>query len=387
MHGVRPLRLLPPLLLAGAALAGAPFLGMVRDLLLQRFPRGALAAVTAGLGLAAAAALLFAVASIRQRRALRYAGLALCVGLLALQLVGFATGNVRVDVVERVHLLEYGLLAALFYRAFLPLGGPAVPLLAWLAGGLVGTLDEWVQWLVPTRVGEVGDVALNFAAAGTGTLFALCLAPLWGFAWRLSPRHRRAVAGLAAVTVLVLGGLYHVAHLGYAVHDEVARVTFRSWYSADELPRVAADRARRWQTRPPTLHPLTREDRYLTEATWRVSHRNASMERGERFAAWREQLILERHYAPVLARRGLASGEPLDLPAAERQRLQRAGRRGRQAFYRSPVLDHRIVLRPSKAQWWAAVALLSAGLLAAAVWPSRDGAQDRPDEHPSERTG
>lgn len=371
----RPRRLLPPVLLAAAVIAAAPFLGVLRDALLAAFPRRALLVVTALVAAVALAALAWAIGRIRERRALRWGGLAACAVLVAAQVVGFATGNASVDVVERIHIVEYGLLAALFYRAFLPLGGAAAPLLAWVAAGLVGTLDEWVQWLVPTRVGDVGDVALNFAAAGTGTLFALCVAPPSPGGGGLLPEPpRRALAALAAVAVLALAGLWHVAHLGYAIRDEALQVTFLSSYTAEQLPRVAAERARRWQTDPPTLHPLAREDRYFTEGTWRVAHRNAHFHAGRLLAAWREQLVLERYYAPVLARRGLASGAPLDLATHDRARLARAGMRRPDARYESPVLADRIALWPSKRQLWVGAGALAAGLLAVA-WRTGDRAR------------
>jgi hypothetical protein len=141
---------------------------------------------------------------------------------------------------------------------------------------------------------------------------------------------------------------------------------------------VTAERERRWRTRPPTLDPLSREDRYFTEATWRVSHRNASLERGDLHVAWREQLILERHYAPVLRRRGLVSGEPLDLSAEWKEALRREDRQRARAAYRSPVLEHRIALRPTKAAWWTGVGAAMAALLAVAAWPARRPAGGHP---------
>jgi hypothetical protein len=179
------------------------------------------------------------------------------------------------------------------------------------------------------------------------------------------------VAGLGAAVVLAFGGFYHSAHLGYRVEDPEERVAFRSWYPPHELARVAAERGERWQAgRPPSLDPLSREDRLFTEGTWRVSHRNASLERGDVLSAWREQRILERHYAPVLAQRGLASGEPLALGEETRDSLRAAAARLAHLRYESPVLVERIALRPSKSAWWAAIAALAAALGATAAWPA-----------------
>jgi len=63
-------------------------------------------------------------------------------------------------------------ITSLFYRAFLPRGDRSVAVLALLSGFLVGTLEEWVQWLVPTRTGVAEDVYLNLFALVCGLCFA-----------------------------------------------------------------------------------------------------------------------------------------------------------------------------------------------------------------------
>ena len=77
----------------------------------------------------------------------------------------------EVNAVERVHFVEYGLIAFLFYR------GAVAPGLAKAAtrsccrsccGFMVGTFDEWLQWFIPLRVGEAHDVFLNLASIGAG---------------------------------------------------------------------------------------------------------------------------------------------------------------------------------------------------------------------------
>ncbi|HVS01498.1 MAG TPA: VanZ family protein [Thermoanaerobaculia bacterium] len=365
-------RLAAAIAFSAAIIAVAPFLGRLRDLVFARLPSHALLLGTVAFGALVAGAFLVAVARIRRRRWLRYGGLALCLALVWAQVSGFSTGIPAVDVVERLHIVEYGLLALLFYRAFRALRGAAAVALTSLAGILVGVLDEWLQWLVASRVGEVGDVWLNAAAVGTGLLFAICLLPPAGLQWRMAAAERSAVAALAAVTVLVFGGFYHCAHLGYEVHDPAQGVTFRSWHSAEELAAVAAQRARRWSAgRLPTLDPLSREDYYFVEGTSRVAHRNASLQWGDVGSAWSEQRILERYYAPVLAQRGLASGEPLDLPDDQRAELERRAQGLAPVPYSSPVLADRIVL-VAKPLWWTAVAVLAAALLAAACYRSRE---------------
>ncbi len=107
----------------------------------------------------------------------------------------------------------------------------------------------------------------------------------------------------------------HVAH-------EVSDVdigTFVSRYSEAQLAAFAADRAGRWRTGPPvTVRRFSREDQYLSEGLWHVQRRNEAWEQGAIGAAWRENLILEKFFAPVLDAQTYASDAPQRWPAEQR---------------------------------------------------------------------
>lgn len=76
---------------------------------------------------------------------------------------------------ERLHLIEYGLLAGLIYAALLERTGSAqdhrrpvalwVPLAAIAMASLAGWLDEGIQHLLPNRHYDLRDVAFNAVAA------------------------------------------------------------------------------------------------------------------------------------------------------------------------------------------------------------------------------
>lgn len=79
---------------------------------------------------------------------------------------------------ERLHLLEYGLLAGLIYAALLERTGHSarsgetarpvalwVPVAAIVLTALAGWLDEGIQYLLPNRFYDLRDVGLNLAAA------------------------------------------------------------------------------------------------------------------------------------------------------------------------------------------------------------------------------
>ena len=71
---------------------------------------------------------------------------------------------------ERSHLVEYGVVAVFVHEALLERvrQGRSVPvpgLLAIAIASLVGTLDEGIQWLLPSRVMDPVDILFNVLAA------------------------------------------------------------------------------------------------------------------------------------------------------------------------------------------------------------------------------
>ncbi|HEV8267544.1 MAG TPA: VanZ family protein [Thermoanaerobaculia bacterium] len=91
------------------------------------------------------------------------------VAFLALAVVAAATGAMALGLSiaeERVHFVEYGLLALLFRRALSFRRGPAAQyVLAWILASAVGWGDEAIQLVVPNRYYDLRDVAMNAVGA------------------------------------------------------------------------------------------------------------------------------------------------------------------------------------------------------------------------------
>lgn len=71
---------------------------------------------------------------------------------------------------ERSHLVEYGVVAVLVYEALAERAShghrvPVPALLAILITTLIGTLDEGIQWLLPSRTYDPVDILFNVLAA------------------------------------------------------------------------------------------------------------------------------------------------------------------------------------------------------------------------------
>lgn len=363
----RPRRYALPVGVSLIVIGAAPFMGQLRDALKEAFPDEFVTVLAALVAAGVMLALGAAARRIREHRARRCALLALAIVLFATYAVLMATGNADVDAVERVHFLEYGLVAALFHRAERWRGGLVAFVLAMLWGTLVGIVDEWVQWLVPVRSGDVRDVGLNAFAAGCGVLFALSLMPPSQRSADIDPAGGRVIRWLSAVALLAFGVFFHAAHLGYEIEDEEG-LRFRSGFTREALLEAQRTRAAVWREHPPlTLPTLAVEDFYMTEGGWRVQHRNGAMARGDHASAWKENRILEKYYDPFLDLRSfIGNGAIHRWPPEQRAEVEEASTGLRHTLYLSPAGLDRIYTSPGKPVFWA---MIIGGVVALLSWP------------------
>lgn len=365
-------RYFPALGLVITIVLSAPFVGQVRDYLFDTFGNQAVRILA--FSLSALATLLFTLAllRIRQNRWPRYAGLATVGLLLYLQTIGFETELAQVNVAEKIHIVEYGLLAAALYlaRSRRPEAdgteNPSLLFLPLLWVALAGTCDEAMQWLVETRTGEVRDIALNVFSGLVGLIFALSLFPPQRFTWRLPID--RSLGDSAAAAFLGLGIFVYFAHLGYMIDDpEIGR--FRSMFSHEELLLTADERSRRWATNPPgEASPLTIEDQFLSEAGWHTRHRNSSFEHGFYGLARNANLILEKYYRPYLDLESFRGTGSRRFPPHAVRTLEIEAPNLDVAGYLSPVLSQRIFIYPSKPVFLAVLLPLTIALWTFPRW-------------------
>jgi VanZ family protein len=329
---------------------GAPFIGQVRTALRAAAGDRFAALMAAVVVVIVAAAVLTAVARIRDRWRERLTALAAALALGVGYALAARTGNPEVDAVERFHFVEYGIISALFYRAWRPAGDMTVLVMPLLLALLVGTVEEWLQWFIPARVGELRDVLLNLFAIVCGLLFSAALDPPPRPVAAMGSSSRRAVAATLVVVLAATAAFIHVVHLGFEIQDAEAG-TFRSRYSPEELAELAAQRATAWRTQPPlTWSRLSREDQYFSEGVSHVRRRNEAWAAGSVFAAAHENLILERYYAPVLDTPSYVAPQGLRWPAS--QRADAEARMGPGLMlYVSDGLDSPIWLWPPWTLW------------------------------------
>jgi len=286
-----------------ALVLAAPFIGELRRWVAGAMPGQYLWIVNGAVGLCVAAVGVAAVVRIRQGRVWRFGLL----GGAAAVAVGFArvTGNANpaVAAVEHFHFVQYGVITWLFYRAWRGRGDVAS--LVWPASAafVFGVAEEWWQWFLPARVGEWQDVALNTVAIACGLMVSVALAPMErrtaGWSARGVRGARGALAGVLVAAAAVAAFVWTV-HVGFAITDPEGGM-FRSRYAAAQLQQLAAERTARWAIDPPLVRrTLAREDQYRSEGEAHVRARNDAWALSDVATAWRENLVLERYYAPVL---------------------------------------------------------------------------------------
>ena len=302
---------------AAAIIVSAPVVQQAFTAINGAFPSIGLAATA----LPSAVAVLLAGARVRDRRRLRFAALALSVGAGAAYVAAGA-----LTATESFHFVEYGLLACLFYFALWPADDGSILVLPLFAGIATGVVDEWFQWFVPIRAGELRDILLDAAASLCGVLFAISLSPPPRLTLQLHREGARQVGFGAAATLALLAAFVVTVHVGHEVRDPDIG-TFVSRYTAVQLETLSHDRTNRWRVEPPVaIHRFGREDQFLSEGLWHVQRRNTAWETNDLALAWRENLILEKYFAPVLDVATYASPAAQRWPAA--QRAEAASRHG-----------------------------------------------------------
>src|SRR6266508_6611183 len=223
----------------------SPLAGVARSAIRSAFPGAFQLIVGGAIGGAVVVLLALAIVRVRAHRGRRFAligiGLAMSLGYIAFS----RTGNANADVVEAAHYVEYGILTWLFYRVWRTRGDISTLALPLLAGLIVGTLDEWFQWFVPERVGEMRDIGLDGVAVIAGLLVSVGADPPAAWSWWPRPGSARRLAAGMAVGLGVFALFFQSAHLAHEIRDAEFG-SFRSGFDREGLVDAARQRAVEW---------------------------------------------------------------------------------------------------------------------------------------------
>ena len=356
-----------PLLVSAFIVLGSPYVGQIRSSLRSSFPDQYLWIIGGVTAIAVVGAIGWAVARVRQSRRdvtarsiagprvwVRYSLVIAAVVLGAGYARAVSSGETEIDLVEAFHFVEYGLVAYLFFRPLRRRPDISGVALAASAGLAAAVADEWVQWVVPGRVGELHDILLDAVAIGCGLLLGMAVHPPPSLAWPARRASRLALGAAMSGLLMAFAGFVDRVHVGYEIRDGEAAV-FRSRYSAQSLAAAAANRPSRWKASPPPEEGFRQEDHYLSEGRWHAQQRTIAIGRGDWWTALHEDAILERFYAPVLQLNGRLSLE-------QRSAFDSNAPGGEHTLYVSDAAPYPIYLF-SRPVFWMVTLLLAATVM------------------------
>jgi hypothetical protein len=128
---------------------------------------------------------------------------------------------------EAVHFVQYGILGILLFRALSHrVHDPAIYLAAAIMGGIIGMVDEIIQWLTPERYWGLKDIWLN--------LFAVILVQI-AIAWGIRPGFLGRKTGRANLRLVCRLAIAAVALFDLCLLNTPARI---AWY-AERVPGLA----------------------------------------------------------------------------------------------------------------------------------------------------
>jgi hypothetical protein len=128
---------------------------------------------------------------------------------------------------EAVHFAQYGILGILLFRALSHrIHDSAIYLAAAIIGGIIGMVDEFIQWLTPGRYWGLKDIWLN--------LFAVTMVQI-AIAWGIRPGFLSRKIGRANLCVVCRLVIAAVALFGLCLLNTPPRI---AWYS-ERVPGLA----------------------------------------------------------------------------------------------------------------------------------------------------
>jgi len=132
---------------------------------------------------------------------------------------------------EAIHFIQYGVLGILVYRALTHrIHDITIYFTAAITCGIIGTIDEAIQWLTPGRFWGLRDIWINF--------FSACLVQV-AIAKGLKPKFIHTRPSAAGLSFLCRMAILAIAFLGLNLLNTPPRI---AWY-AEHIPFLASLKA------------------------------------------------------------------------------------------------------------------------------------------------
>ena len=262
--------------------------------------------------------------------------------------------------VEQVHFLEYGLLAILIVNAFrfnrkdVSQFYKTMILLT-----LIGVVDEYIQGILVSRVGELHDVNLNILAGALALVwYRYCMNVTLEekSEWFTAVKFSLPIAGLI---ILIIGFFnIRISEFGYYIEDDEIGA-FYSRMTAEQLlnnpPEVEKFRS--------TVLPRLFIDHYAdilrevetpvhSEILVHIFRRFKRLKDNQDYAvSYRENQILEKYFLPFI------ENTDYQWHPGKKDKVFQAAEQDLDTYYISPVSEHLIVSFSEKTMWSVIVIL------------------------------
>lgn len=282
--------------------------------------------------------LFYCLRTIRDKILERYLWLIGIIAFLAAGMWVLRTSMSSVNLIEKIHLVEYGLLGIAAFGFFRNFSfRRIIHFYSILFVFLVAICDEAFQHVLAIRTGEFRDVLINLLAGITSQLFIILVvrpAYLKGRTWRI---RLPEFFTMMSLLILMVGSFIYYVQSGYLIQTGAG--AFYSYHAPEELLEVnrrkKLEGMARMQEQLKTQEGLwALEDFYLTEAKRHLNRRNFLASLNDLEPAYCENTILEKYYSAHLE----FTGSRWDDQTLKK--LRRRIQMPRDFFYRSDVLNN-----------------------------------------------
>jgi VanZ family protein len=247
-------------------------------------------------------------------------------------------------VVEFIHFFEYGLLTFFAYLALKQRVQTRL-IYAWgvLLISLFGFVDETIQWIIPSRTGELKDALTNVVCAVTFQIFiSQVIKPTTEFKKICCENYKALLKGIAALFFVVTIFVFFV-NTGFLIFDEKIGYFISKFPKEDLLllkkegEKVIKTSEKMILTEPVVEKPKywCIDDFYAEEAKFHIRTRNDLLKKNHFREGYSEQKILEKYYLPVLE--GLNQNLPVNKV---KEILYKIPDKQNRYFYRSPIREN-----------------------------------------------
>lgn len=283
----------------GVIYATIPFARWVRNHVVEHFGRGLFTWVVLAVIVAVMGVVLFR--GYRKPGRLTRYGVMWLVGI-GVVYVGWTFHLGKKAPEEAIHFVQYGVLGILLFRAYRPsVGDWTIYLAAGLAGAVIGSFDEFIQWVTPQRKFDLRDIGLNAGSCGLallaiaqGTRPSLAPATADRRSWVRVCLLGAALWAVFVVSLLNTPRVQHAAEVRFPVLEKAFKHThaMTEYGHRIEMPGIAIFKSRFSAT------GLRAEDAArAVEAAATLDAYHEAMHRGDRPEVYRQFLITHSEWA------------------------------------------------------------------------------------------